>query len=1002
MTVVLTAVLLGACSTKKNTAASRNYQAFITRYNVYFNGDQHYKETLKEMETAYQDDYSGPLLMHPAEALAIPSAPQPSGSFTRSIEKAQKAIQLHSIRRRPAPRRGKSADPEYKKWMKREEYNPFLHNAWMMMGRAQYMNGDFTGAAATFSYVSKHFTWLPATVTEARLWEARCYCALDWLWEAETIVSRIKEDALTSSHLRELWNFTTADLLVRQREYSQAIPYLREAARLAGGPQKSRLYFILGRVCAMAGQNALAYEAYSKASSGSASQRARFNARIKQSEVYDGADITPEVKALQRLGRYGSNREYLDQIYYAIGNLYLSRGDTLKALENYNLAVKKSTRNGIDKAIVLTALGDLEFARGRYDLAQSAYSEGLSQLPETWPGLEEKKRRSDVLDELAVYTQNVVLNDSLLRLASLPEAERLKVIDGIIDALKKKEKEEAEEARREEYLAAREADGSGLNTQGVKAPQQFALNTDDSWYFYNEATRNAGRTEFQRRWGSRKLEDDWRRRNKTSYTLDDDTDTDQADEDDETEMADPADSPDKPDAKAEAEAEAAKRAADPHYPEYYIKQIPVTELQKTTARDIIQEGLYNSGLILKDRLEDYGAADREWDRLMNEFPTNVYRLDVYHNRYLMYMRQGREDLAEPYRLLIISQFPDTQLALAMADPAYLSKLKSMAAEQQRLYDATYEAYLDNRNAQVHDSYARAMEEYPLSPLLPKFMFLHALAYVTEEKPEEFRQVLATIMERYPDADVTPLAASWHQGLTQGRQLHSPAGGNTRSMIWDIRLTNDSTLLASGEKVALEFTVAPEEPHYLVLLFETDRVSPNRLLYEVARHNFSTYTVKDFDLEVMNFGPLGLLVIKGFDNKAQLDHYRSLLSRDSGVTLPLEVRPVEISKSNFDLLLGGGGSFDDYFRFIGEEEIRSTHESVLPPDEFEGPEALRRLAEEMQQEPPAETSKDSDNSKDSDSSNSSNNSVNSEITKDPPVITTTPELYPLGSEGDEDD
>ncbi|MDE6377311.1 MAG: tetratricopeptide repeat protein, partial [Duncaniella sp.] len=491
------------------------------------------------------------------------------------------------------------------------------------------------------------------------------------------------------------------------------------------------------------------------------------------------------------------------------------------------------------------------------------------------------------------------------------------------EALKKKEKEEAEEAAREEYLAAREAEGSGLNTQGVKAPQQFALNTDNSWYFYNEATRNAGRTEFQRRWGSRKLEDDWRRRNKTTYTLEPEEETaaeeEESEQSEESGQSSPSDKPDK------ADAEAALRAADPHYPEYYIKQIPVTDVQKTTARDIIQEGLYNSGLILKDRLEDYSAADREWDRLMNEFPSNVYRMDVFHNRYLMYMRQGREDLAEPYRQLIISQFPDTQLAQAMADPAYLSRLKAMPEEQERLYDSTYAAYLDNRNGEVHASSARAEQEYPLSPLLPKFMFLDALAYVTEEKPEEFRRVLTDLLERYPDADVTPLAASWHQGLTQGRELHSSAGGNTRSMIWDIRLTNDSTLLASGEKVALEFTLEPEEPHYLVLLFEADRVAPNKLLYDVARHNFTTYTVKDFDLEVMNFGPLGLLVIKGFDNQAQLNHYRSLLARDAGVSLPSGVRSVEISKHNFDLLLGGGGSFDDYFRFIGEEEIRTTHE-----------------------------------------------------------------------------
>ena len=41
-----------------------------------------------------------------------------------------------------------------------------------MMGRAQYYNGDFLGAAATFFYISRHFKWLPEVVTEAQLWQA--------------------------------------------------------------------------------------------------------------------------------------------------------------------------------------------------------------------------------------------------------------------------------------------------------------------------------------------------------------------------------------------------------------------------------------------------------------------------------------------------------------------------------------------------------------------------------------------------------------------------------------------------------------------------------------------------------------------------------------------------------------------------------------------------------------------------------------------------------------
>jgi len=209
--------------------------------------------------------------------------------------------------------------------------------------------------------------------------------------------------------------------------------------------------------------------------------------------------------------RYDRNKEYLDQVYYAIGNLYLSRGDTTQAIENYELAVEKSTRSGIDKAIAQLTLGGLYYDRHLYAKAQPCYSEAMSQIPETWPDYRTLKRRSDVLDELAVYSQNVELQDSLLRLAAMTPEQQLQVVNRIIDELKKKEKEEADAAAREEFLA--QNDQNGLQDNKT---QTFTMNNgDDSWYFYNTAAKNSGRTEFQRRWGNRKLEDDWRRRNKS-------------------------------------------------------------------------------------------------------------------------------------------------------------------------------------------------------------------------------------------------------------------------------------------------------------------------------------------------------------------------------------------------------------------------------------------------------------------------------------------------------
>jgi tetratricopeptide (TPR) repeat protein len=927
---MLSLMALTACGPSKNTATSRHYQAFITKYNIYYNGDTHFRETLHDMENKYEDDYSRLLFMHPVEAKSDKLAPQPSGNFDRSIEKAQKAIQLRTIKKRPAKKAGKANDAKYKEWMKRDEYNPFLHNAWMMMGRSQFYNGDFLGAGSTFFYVSKHFTWLPNTVLEAKLWQASSYVSMDWLFEAETILTRIKTDELVTKELKRLYYFAYANLQVKSKLYAEAIPYVIEAIRYSSGVQKTRLYFLLGQLYSRTGDKVAAYNAYKKAgSSSSISYRAKFNARIKQSEVYTGANIEPEVKALRSMTRYDRNKEYLDQIYYAIGNLYLSRGDTAHAIENYVLAAEKSTRSGIDKAISQITLGSIYFAQHDYEKAQPCFSEAVPQLPESYPDYALLKRRSDVLDELAVYSQNVNLQDSLLRLSAMSPEERLAVVNKIIDALKKKEKEEAEQAKREEYLANQAANGSNLQSNS-SSPTSFNINSDNSWYFYNTSTRNSGKTEFQRRWGSRKLEDNWRRRNKASFNTDD-FDSDSENEGEENSGGEVADSVSE--SMSDEQKDALKHAEDPHYPEYYLSQIPETDEQKATSHEIIQEGLYNMGVILKDKLEDFPAAQSEFDRLMTDYPDNIYRLDLYYNCYLMYMRMGRPELAEKYRLLILSEFGDSKYGAAMQDPNYIENLRLMDQRQQELYEQTYDNYMNNNNAAVHEAYKTMNESYPLSEIMPKFMFLHALSYVTEKKPEEFNATLREMLERYPDTEMTPYASAWLKGMAQGRKLQTASGGNMRGMLWDLRLSNDS-IAGENANGPAEFDLNPDTKQLLVMTFATDEVSTNQLLFELARHNFRSFVVKDFELEQMNFGRLGMIIIRGFDNMEELNHYRRVMAASPDFRLPAGVRPIAISDANFSKLISEGRSFEEYFRYLEEQNYVDAQANIIPTTEIE--------------------------------------------------------------------
>lgn len=876
MTLML--ILFGACSKKNNTPALRQWEAFNTRFNVYFNGLEHFNEQLAEMEKTYEDDYTKLLPINPAEAYSNPKLPQPSADFSRTLEKMQKAIELHSITRKPVFR---PTNQEERDFRARDEFNPFIHNAWLTMGKAQYYSGDFTGAASTFLYITRHFKWLPETVTEARLWEALSYCGAGLPYDAENPLHLVKENDLTNKNLKHLYNLTMADYFLHSGKDRQAIPFLKEAAQYSDGIQSHRLWFLLGQICFKTGDKDLAYEAFKKAGSGlSTPYPLKFNSRIKQSEVFTGSDIGSEIKSLKSLTKYERNREFLDQIYYAIANLYLAEKDSSSAEEYYQKAIRESIRNGIDQAYAKLALSNLYYCEKEYLKAQPLLSQALPFIGDDYPGFQTLKIRSENLDELALYSSNVHLQDSLLELSRLPRDKQIEII-------RKQIKKEAE-ASRQDYGVKR-----------VDTISTFTINPDDSWYFYNTNAKNRGRNEFIKKWGSRKLEDDWRRSNKLSFIMD----GNYAEEGEAQRNLLP-----------NADIDVNKSEEDKLL-QSYLDQIPSTPAQITLANDVVRQGLYNMAVILKDKIEDYPAAEKKFRELLQRYPDNIYRLDSYYNLYLMAAREGEFSKAEEWRKLIMNDFPDSPYGIAMNDPDYFNRLKEMNRIQEDWYAEAYKAYLANDNIKVHDLASEMEKTYPLSSILLKFVFLDALAYLTDGNHALFRSKLMELLQRWPDTDMTEMTSGIIKRLNSGMHPVS-RNENPRGMLWEAVLSHNPDMFVESE---VKFTDQPESPQYFVLTFPRDAVNPNYVLYEVARFNFSSFLIKDFDLEPMSFSNVALLVVKGFANIREVEKYRQVMD-SSDIELPEEVEKVIISKQNFELLLRSGKTFEDYFRFKDENSL----------------------------------------------------------------------------------
>lgn len=956
--------LLFSCSTKKNTKASRFYHAFNSRYNIYFNGKTSFDETLKIMEDNYQESYTDMILLHPISAQPKDKM-VPGGPFDRAIEKGNKAIKLHSIKTKPPKKPGWRNNPKQVALQNQEEYNPFLKKCWLLMGQGQFYNADFLQAAATFSYIARHYAQDEEVVAEARLWQARSYAEMDWLFETEDILKKLNINGIPQKQLK-LYAKTNADYLIKNGNFEEAIPYLQTAIKSEKSKlQRTRMKYLLGQIYAEQGLEGMAYKSFGDVIRANPAYELEFAARIRQTEVFPGNNPHKVIRSLERMGKNEKNKDYLDQVYYALGNVHLTQEDTIKAIQSYESAIEKSTRNGMDKAICQIKLGDIYFGRRDYVKAQPCFSGAISIINKEYKEYKRISKLSSILDELVIHVEAVHLQDSLQTLARMPEAERLAVIDKIIEQVIKEEEEAKALAEKEAYLAEQEAMGTGIDRPGTDVGGiTIPTAGGSSFYFYNSQAVAQGKTQFQRKWGRRTLEDDWRRRNKTMTTF-------LAEQMDEIEMNEPTlqfaedGTPLTPEGFPEAIPPSV--SDDPKTREYYIQQLPLTEEDIDASNIIIIDGLYQMGMIYKDKLEDIPLSIETFETLDRRFPGNENQLESHYQLYLMSLYLGDQGLMELYKNRLISTFPESDYAIAIADPEYEQNIRLMDRVQESLYQSTYNHYLTGDIYTVRKNYAEITARYPLAKLIPKFMFLEALTYVQEGDAESFKEALKALVEKYPDADVTELAGEMLKGVLRGRTM---VQGNIKGMAWNLRLGIDGELSAADS--ARTFTAVANTPYKLLLVYPTGSLPNNQLLFAVAAYNFGNFMVKEFDLTIEEAGPMTLLMINGFVSLEEILQYSRMIYGTEGYasTFTKEVTLLPISEDNYETLMRGK-TLEEYIEFFEEsygevapemierwrthmeEEEESQEEASSQPEEIIQP----PIRDEIQEENPQESAED---------------------------------------------
>ena len=902
----LIALLITAgCSTEKNTAQSRWWHSFNARYNTYYNGTLAYIDGSLEKETGNKDNFTEMIPLYTVGNKA--SRDLGKSNFDRAIEKSQKAIKLHSIKKRPQWTKSRRKTEKDIEWLNRKEYNPFLWKAWMLMGRSQFMKGSFDEAASTFAYMSRLYSTQPAIYGRARAWLAKCYIEEGWIYDAEDVITKIKRDSLHWRAVKE-WDYTYADYYIHTKRYAEAIPYLRKVIKHEmRRKQRAREWYLMGQLEAALGHKENAYKAYKRVIRLNPPYELEFNARIAMSEVMAGTQSKKMIRRLKRIAASDNNKDYLDQVYYAIGNIYMLQKDTANAIAAYEKGNKKSTRNGIEKGVLLLTLGNIYWDKEDYSNAGRCYGEAIGLLDKERDDYERLSERSKVLDELVPYTDAIHLQDSLQTLAKMPETERNKAIDRVIEALKKKEKEERD-AQAELNAQQQMAQQGGMNNMN-NANNMMNNTTDKSgkWYFYNPTAVSQGKATFQKMWGRRENVDDWQRVNKTVVSLNDNP-AEMTDE-----MRDSI-------AAAEAAADSLENVMDsaqnnPHKREYYLKQIPFTEEQVAESNKIIEDGLFHSGIIFKDKLDNLPLSEKNLRRLTDNYPDFENMDEAYYHLYLLYSRRQDKAQANVYLDKLKQNYPESQWTVLLSDPYFEENAKFGEHIEDSLYAATYDAFKAGRYNEVSTNTALSAQRFPLGANRDKFIFIGGLSKLNSGDSNGCLTDMEEVVSKYPQSGVSPMAGMIINGVKAGRQLR---GG--RFDIGDV-WAHRSVVLSDSDSIAARKFVAERNTDFtFMIVYSPDSLNENQLLFELARFNFSNFLVRNFDIVIDELNGLHRMKVSGFRNYDEaLQYARQLYKNQKVMSIASKGRAIIISDSNIELL-GTQYSYNDYDKFYEQHFV----------------------------------------------------------------------------------
>ncbi|MCQ2299141.1 MAG: tetratricopeptide repeat protein [Bacteroidales bacterium] len=861
--LLLLVVLLTSCSTQSTKWINVKYHNICCHYNVWWNGNESLKEGVAMLEKKHQDDYTQIL---PVYKLGTKEQAMTCYTkFDRTMEKGIKGIKKHSI------------------YQKGREHVDYVRNCYLITAYASFYKQDYPAAENTCRLIVAQYGGTPVA-DEARILMARCASQKRQYIDAEAtleqLVNEYNQGNISSKKADKLY-LAMVEALLPQEKYKKSVQYIQLAlAETRSSATKARLYFILGQIYQTLDKRATATKYFDKVLDCHPDYIMEFNARISKASCSDlnHTDIVKQTKELDRMIKDKKNEEFLDQIYYAKGEMYLGMKDATKACDNYKQSVAISTTNKMQKAKSSLRLADVLYeVYENYDLAQCYYDTAMHIINKGYPHYEEIADRHSLLTSLVEYTRLIHRNDSLMAMADMEPSERMAMIQKRIEALKHQEEEARQKALLDELAADAKAQSNTL---------------EGDWYFYNSNTVSKGKETFRSRWGTRLLEDYWFLSKKSTLSMSMASMLPGSDDEDEEESA--------ADTTAAAAADTTKHAAnpkddpnDPHCVAYYLKDLPTTIEQRDTMHRDIARSLLSAGYLYYDGIHNTDKALECYLRLANEYPDNDDIVQAFFQLYRIYSKQGNTPNANYYRDMVLMGFPDCDYANIIRDDQYYKQIIQRDALAEEEYASVYSNYRRRRYGDVIGGCATAMETYPQSALFAKFQYWQAMAYAQTGQRDSALTIFRRILVNNPDtSQIYILASSQLDYFNHGEQLASndepitdsdeqAAKERESQKVRDAK-QNAQSSQEGGEDVlppaSQLFRYRETMQHYVIVIVNDKNITATQLQYRIGDFNMENYANSGYRCSPMLFtDSTQMITIHRYKNAQEaLDYYTHIL------------------------------------------------------------------------------------------------------------------------------